>query len=218
MVSSNHTINFYDIHAKAFASATYNIDLKTIYKPFLNALAHLDAANVNDIHILDLGCGSGRDAIYFANLGYRVTAIDASMQLIKWAKTHDSGNNIRWQCMRFDEINEQFKHYTGQMKFNAIWACASLLHVPLADLPNLLNQQLKMLSDNGVLYASFKYGTDERLENGRFFCDINEVRWQKIKAHVVFDVKQQIWITQDKRADSDMQWFNVLWEKQVNNQ
>ena len=56
--------------------------------------------------------------------------------------------------MQFQEIN--FKN-----KFDGIWASASLLHVPTDEIKDVLKSLKDALKENGILYASFKYGDFE---------------------------------------------------------
>lgn len=67
-----------------------------------------------------------------------------------------------------------------------------------------------MLSSDGIFYASFKYGNSERLADKRFFCDMNEERWQAIKQKLNHDVNHVIWLTEDQRIDKNEKWFNIL--------
>ncbi len=53
----------------------------SLYEPFLTLLPA-------DAHIMDAGCGSGRDALAFLGKGYEVTAIDASEAMVKLASRH----------------------------------------------------------------------------------------------------------------------------------
>ena len=163
------TLDYYETYAKDFFSQTINVDMQNVYQPFLENLPSGKQT------ILDIGCGSGRDSVFFANKGFEVVAIDGSKSLIDLAKQTDT--RINWQCLRFDEIAKQ----SWQNQFTGIWACASLLHVPFDDLPKILNDLLSCLRPTGILYASFKYGNSERKKDGRFFCDMNEERWQLIE-------------------------------------
>ena len=198
------TISYYQRHAKSFAQQTADIDMQHLYERFMEQLPSKTAQN-----ILDAGCGSGRDAAYFANLAYQVTAFDASTHLIEWAGEHHSSKAINWQILNFADIQNQAWHH----RFTGVWACASLLHIPFSELHALITLLLDALVANGVLYASFKYGAAERIENSRFFCDMNEQRWQKVSSKIPLNVSDQSWLSADKRRGNQNQWFNVLIHK-----
>ena len=192
------TLDFYQTNAKDFFSQTINVDMQNVYQPFLENLPKGKQA------ILDVGCGSGRDSVFFANQGFDVTAIDGSQNLIDLAKETD--NRVNWQCMTFEEIDAQ----NWQNHFTGIWACASLLHVPFDDLTKLLNDLILCIKPDGILYASFKYGDSEREKDGRFFCDINEQRWQLIGEQLDSAKPVMIWQTIDNRVDRQEIWWNVI--------
>ena len=80
--------------------------------------------------ILDAGCGSGRDARAFRDRGYRVTAFDASPALAALATAH-CGFEV--QVRSFADVRE-VDAYDG------IWACASLVHVSLAQMPDKIGR------------------------------------------------------------------------------
>lgn len=196
------TLDYYQTYAKDFFSQTINVDMQNVYQPFLEYLPkpHLS----NQQKILDVGCGSGRDSVFFANQGFEVIAIDGSKSLIELAQQTDT--RIDWQCLRFDEIAKQ----SWQNQFTGIWACASLLHMPFDDLTKLLNDLIRCLKSDGILYASFKYGDSEREKDGRFFCDINEQRWQLIGEQLDSAKALKLWQTVDNRVDRQETWWNVL--------
>ncbi len=72
------TIDYYNTHADHFAESTFNVDMESLYQPFLQLLSP-------NARILDLGCGSGRDSLGFKNKGYQVEAMDYSEELVKKA-------------------------------------------------------------------------------------------------------------------------------------
>ena len=199
------TLDYYQRNAKEFFSQTINVDMQNVYQPFLEYLpkAHLS----NQQKILDVGCGSGRDSIFFANQGFEVVAIDGSQNVIDLAKQTDT--RIDWQCLRFHEIAKQ----SWQNQFTGIWACASLLHVSFDDLPKILNDLLSCLRPTGILYASFKYGNSERKKDGRFFCDMNQQRWQLIEEQLDSAKALKLWQTVDNRVDRQEIWWNILYCK-----
>ena len=199
------TLDYYQRNAKEFFSQTINVDMQNVYQPFLEYLPKTHLSNQQKI--LDVGCGSGRDSVFFANQGFEVVAIDGSKSLIELAQQTDT--RIGWQCLRFDEIAKQ----SWQNQFTGIWACASLLHVAFDDLPKILNDLLSCLRPTGVLYASFKYGDSEREKDGRFFCDINEQRWRIVESQLISTKPLKVWQTLDNRADRQEIWWNILYCK-----
>ncbi|WP_227429286.1 class I SAM-dependent DNA methyltransferase [Psychrobacter sp. I-STPA6b] len=209
MDQKSKTLQYYDDHANDFVSETINADMQSLYARFIQNLANKDS-----LHILDLGCGSGRDVYYFANMGYQVIAIDGSQALINLAKYSyhiklSKNTNISWQCLKFTDVAKlNWGH-----RFDGIWACASLLHVPYKELPKLIEDLLETLEADGVLYVSFKYGDAERVDNGRFFCDMNETRWQDIVLQLKTKVDYETWLSADVRPSSEIQWFNVMIKK-----
>ena len=205
MINQSNTLDFYNSNANSFFEQTISVDMHRLYQPFID---NLPVRPVHQQNILDLGCGSGRDSIHFANLGFNVTAIDGSQELIERAKTHNN-DIIDWQCLTFEQVPFQKWH----KRFTSIWACASLLHVPYEELPELVNNVLTMLTDESNFYASFKYGNRDRIEDGRFFCDMNEERWETLKQKINHKFKEETWLTIDQRANRDEAWFNIMIKK-----
>ena len=202
--SFKSTLNYYDENAVEFACQTLSIDMHDLYELFINQLPQRDTQC-----ILDVGCGSGRDANYFAKQGYEVTAIDASAELIQWAEQHHMSSRITWVHLDFSSIEKQ----AWENKFTGIWACASLLHVPFLELPFIINSLLDTFTDDGVMYVSFKYGKGERVDEERFFCDMNESRWTTIVAKIPQVIEYKIWLSADKRSGIKNNWFNITIKK-----
>ena len=203
--ASKSTLNYYDENAVEFADQTVCIDMHDLYELFIDQLPQRDMQC-----ILDVGCGSGRDANYFAKQDYDVTAIDASAELIKYAQQHHMSNTISWVHLDFSSIEKQ----PWENKFTGIWACASLLHVPFLELPFIINSLLETLTDDGVMYVSFKYGKGERVDEERFFCDMDESRWTTIVSKIPHVIEYHIWLSADKRSDCKDTWFNVMIKRQ----
>ena len=69
--------------------------------------------------------------------------------------------------MLFQELREK-------EKYDGIWACASVLHVPKIELANILQKMCNAVKTDGIIYTSFKYGDFEGERSGRFFSDFTE--------------------------------------------
>lgn len=190
------TMDYYSQHAETFFSGTVDVDMASLYQPFV---AELPAQG----RVLDAGCGSGRDSRAFAGLGYDVDAFDASPEMVAMACQH-SGLAVRQ--MRFAEV-EAVSRYDG------IWCCASLLHVPSAELPDALHRLARALKPGGIWYVSFKYGEGERAKEGRRFTDLNETGLTALVESLAGVQIARMWITEDKRPDRDEIWLNALLSK-----
>ena len=187
--------NYYDCNAIKYYNATVDIDMGEIYQEFLALLSLYS-------HIMDLGCGSGRDTRYFLIQGYQVTAIDSSKEMVKLSSRLTGQSTL---LMTFDQLN-----FTNC--FDGVWACASLLHISRTQIPFILSLIINALKSNGILYLSFKYGTQERVEEDpeavRLFCDYNE----SLLADLLKDLDIiKIWLTQDQTRP--VQWINALARK-----
>ena len=66
-------------------------------------------------------------------------------------------------------------------EFDGVFACASLLHLDTKDLIAVLESIHKSLKNNGILYCSFKLGSDTRFdEKNRFYNDMTEEKFNTI--------------------------------------
>jgi hypothetical protein len=103
-----------------------------------------------------------------------------------------------------------FQQLDSRSEFDGIWACASLLHVPLAELPQALSRLENALKPEGVLYCSFKYGTGEHFRNGRLFVDLTEETLLELIRGTGFKLKTS-WVSEDVRPGRDSErWLNAL--------
>jgi hypothetical protein len=94
--------------------------------------------------------------------GFQVTAIDASVSVAA----------ITSKFLHHDVHIRKAQEITELNHYDAIWACASLLHVPKSTMPPVITSLINALTAGGLLYMSFKQGTKERWdERGRFFND-----------------------------------------------
>ncbi len=193
----DQTVEYYNTNAGSFAEGTVNVDFSATQNKFLDKLP---AGAI----ILDFGCGSGRDTRYFLEKGYRVKAIDGSDELCKIASEY---TGIEVKHMYFQELCEV-------EKYDAIWACSSILHLSYAELIDVMKKMVIALKDNGLIYTSFKYGTFEGVRNGRYFIDMNEESLAKMLNDIAGVSVEEQWITSDVRPRrGDEKWLNLLLRK-----
>jgi SAM-dependent methyltransferase len=187
------TQEYYQHNAQRFFNDTVAVDMESLYRPFTTQLPP-------GSRVLDAGCGSGRDALAFRGMGYRVDAFDASPNLAALARAH-SGLPVRE--MRFQDLEAQ-ECYEG------IWCCASLLHVARAELPSVMARLARALKPGGVWYLSFKYGSGERRQEGRCFTDLDESGLNALLAPLPQLTLLECWQTRDLRPERSERWLNAL--------
>ena len=146
------TLEFYQANARSYVGARPD----EVSPELLAFLPNVPAGAL----ILELGCGGGSDALAMERLGYRVDATDgvaamaaiASERLLYGART-----------MRFDQLD-------ATAEYDAIVACASLLHVPVIELPATLRRIHCALRHEGWHFASFKTaGSPGWDQHGRYY-------------------------------------------------
>lgn len=193
----NETLKYYDDNAEEFVRNTINVNFAEIQEKFIKLLP--DGGK-----ILDFGCGSGRDASYFYKRGFLVDAVDGSAELCKLAGRY-SGINVRQ--MLFSELN-------AVEEYDGIWACSSILHLPIAELKEVMIKILCALKSYGWFYASFKYGEFEGVRNGRYFTDFTKESFERFISDMSgFSIKES-WLSDDARSDrSDEKWLNLILQK-----
>jgi cyclopropane fatty-acyl-phospholipid synthase-like methyltransferase len=194
---SSETIDYYNQNAADFILATDQIDMTALYAEFLPWVKPGG-------HILDAGCGSGRDACYFKQQGFSVSAFDASKEMAR----------IVSERLQQTVAVHNFEQLDEAEAFDAIWCCASLLHVANQTLPDAFSRLQRALKPGAVLYVSFKYGDSEREVNGRRFTDMNERKLTALVADIVGLTLKKTWLTCDQRPERNNEnWLNALLTK-----
>ena len=187
------TLKYYKENVDEFYESTVVADVTPLRERFIKYLP--ESASV-----LDFGCGSGRDTKAFMDEGFDVTAIDGSHELCIRASQY---SGVEVKCMDFFELNDK-------ERFDGIWACASVLHVDIDRIPELLTKMREALVPGGVVYLSFKYGSFAGMRNGRYFVDLDERGFRQILSLVSGLEIIDEWKTGDVRKDKDVDWLNVI--------
>ena len=143
------TIKSYDLTANEYAEKVKDLHPVEEGRYFVSQLKW-------NKRVLDLGCGSGRDAKVFSEAGCDVIGIDLSMELLNIASKNSPKSIFELGNM----VNLQF----GDFSFDGIWSCASLLHLPKTSLPICLSECNRVLKTGGIIYAGVKEGIGEEIK------------------------------------------------------
>lgn len=195
----DETIAYYDQNATVFVESTVNADITELYRSFEEFLNP-------GARILDLGCGSGRDSKYFVQHGYDVVAVDPSQAMCEQTRSY--------ACVPVYKLKAEEMRFSDE--FDAVWACASLLHISRDNQISVFRIIMNALKSDGIIYCSWKYGNQNRIMDSRHFTDMNEVLLQKL----IYDIRElevlRIWITGDVRKEKAKEkWLNALLRKRI---
>jgi len=162
--------------------------------------------------ILDVGCGAGVKSKYLTGKGLNVTGIDFSEKLIEIAKREVLG--AQFHVMDMKDVSNL------GIKFDGIFAQASLLHIPKKEIAGVLTGLLSCLISGGYLYAAVKGtrpdGKDEEVlkENDygyqyeRFFSYFT---MDELKKHF-FDLGLSI-VYENSKLVGKTTWLQIIGKK-----
>ena len=149
------TLEHYNECAVEFWEGTRDHDVKQNIEALLRHIR-----GVPPFHILDFGCGPGRDLVAFRALGHEPVGLEGSPPLATMARNHS-------HCEVWEQNFLALKLPPG--RFDGIFANASLFHVPRQELPRVLGELHAALKPNGVLFTSNPRGDNEEGWNrGRY--------------------------------------------------
>ena len=193
----NNTLTYYNNCADEFYRNTVTVEFTAMQERFLEKLE-------KGSYILDFGCGSGRDTKYFLEQGYYVEATDGSVELCKRASQY---TGIQVKQMLFEDLSVVDK-------YDGIWACSSILHLPIDKLEKVMPKMVTALKKNGIIYTSFKYGNFSGERNGRFFTDMTESTFADLLQRVGGLSVEEQWVSSDVRPGrSEEKWLNLILRK-----
>lgn len=144
-----------DVVKKTIETYEQTADLYNSLYPYVNK-ENIDffIDKLNGDKILDIGCGSGRDAEYFVSKDLDVIGIDLSDRFIEISKAKVP--NAQFIKMDMRNINFPVNSFDG------IWSMASLLHIPKLEIKDTIIKFREVLKTNGIVYISVKLGEGEK--------------------------------------------------------
>ncbi len=140
------TINTYNQIAKLYSEYTLNKLLQFQLTKFISLLPE-------NGKVLDVGCGSGRDAAYFQEEGLNTIAIELADGMIEEAKKQNI-NAIKMDLLDLKFLNNEFA---------GIWCMATLSNIPKSETKKIIKDFHKILKPDGVIYIAVKEGNTEEI-------------------------------------------------------
>lgn len=185
------TIAWYEENAESYCAETIGALVQDALDEFLSRLPAKG-------RVLDIGCGSGRDSLYFLSHGFSVDAMDASSSMASVASTN-SGLKV--------EVRDALS-IRERAKYDGVWAQASLLHLHPEDLKKALFLISEALKPGGILYVSFRKKDSDGREGERWYTNMTRERLDKMLPSSLRLEKN--WESRDVRKSMDHIWLSTI--------
>lgn len=105
--------------------------------------------------VCDVGCGPGFDTAVLRQKGIKAIGLDRSWGMMQAGRVE---HGIDAPFVQVDMRALPL----GKTAVSGLWVSASLLHLPRADVPVVLQNFAYVLQPNGILYLSVKLGDDAK--------------------------------------------------------
>ena len=152
-----------------------------------------------EAHLLDVGCGTGRDMAWFETRQRTTTGVDLSSGMLNYARRKVMGNLLAIDMRALAFANASF---------DGAWCCASLLHLPKSEAPRALAEMHRVLKAGGMLCVCTQQGSGEVWEDDyrpgvrRFFaryvpdelCDLLESARFPIRSMTPSQANETRWL------------------------
>lgn len=195
------TIHYYDRNAE---------DLRRSY----------DSADLTDLHellghrlrpgwdVMEIGCGTGRDGLFMASLGCRITAVDGSSSMVDLTRQAflKAGETC---CAMEAAFPLPPGHVLLDRSFDAVVSIAMLMHVPDGDMVLLAEQIGSLLKEKGLFICSFCSG--ERQGDDRLYVDRDPDQVRGLFETAGFRL-----LSQGQNRDGmgrDLLWHTIVFER-----
>ena len=133
-------------------------------------------------HILELGCGNGRDSLFFLSKRHNITAIDCSDVAIEMLNRITNCNNAMFVCDDFVKSRAFYK-----MKYDCIYSRFTLHAISEEQEDELLVNVRHALNSNGILAIEARttkddlYGKGIEIEKNAFLYNEHYRRFIDVK-------------------------------------
>jgi 8-oxo-dGTP pyrophosphatase MutT (NUDIX family)/ubiquinone/menaquinone biosynthesis C-methylase UbiE len=199
---TRQTTRTYDEIASEFATKFWETDLSPQLDRFCTYLR-------SGARIVDVGCGPGRDLLRLEERGYWAVGLDRSAGMLREALARGAKQLVQADARALP---------LASGAWDGIWACASLLHLPKAELPAALAETRRALG-HGHVCLMLKRGEGESWRDDdwgkpRFFAYYHPAEVELVLEKAGFRVLDRDLETDTRRPD--LMWINVIgWTKLI---
>ena len=214
------TVDSYNTQASAYADRYEAADMSALHRLLLRHLPER-------CRVLEIGCGSGRDAAFLLAHGYDVTATDASPSMLALAAQRHPELASRLHLLSYPcslslgveragvRVDYTPPTTAPQAPYNAILSVATLMHVPDQELFECATQIRDLLADDGILVLQLSLGrgglSQGRDDAGRLYNERPPEEVQLLFERLGFRL-----VAREDSPDfmsRDIQWYTLVFQR-----
>ena len=165
--------------------------------------------------LLELGCGSGRDAAFMVSQGFKVLATDGSVSMVEQTKLHHPELATHAVHLKLpDGLSNELGIFDG------IYAVAVLMHLSVQEIESTISAVNSLLSAKGRFVFSVPARRNDVITNkfdakGRRFTTLSPDGWKNLCLKHNLQIIRTM-ISEDGLGRGGIVWMNCLAEKQCN--
>ena len=195
---TKNTIRHYHERAEDFWNGTKDHDVSQNIDALCRYLPK------DSTHVLDFGCGPGRDLMAFTRLGYTAIGLDGAQDICELARKH-SGCEV-WE-QNFIDLE------LPSSAFHGVFANATLFHIPKTALSAVLTALHRCLKDYGILFCSNPRGPDiEQVNELRYGNYMDVDGWSTFFKAAGFEYCEHYFRPPGLPRDAQP-WLAMVWRK-----
>jgi len=202
---SHSTLTYYSQNSLKVAERYESADVTQLHEFLLSSLRPGG-------RLLEIGCGSGRDAAFMIRQGFRVLATDGSASMLEQAKLHHP--ELAGQVNHL-QLPDGLSYNLGE--FHGIYAVAVLMHLSVQDIERTILAVNALLAAKGKFVFSVPARRDEVMTNefdskGRRFTALSSDGWKDLCLKHNLQIIRTM-ICEDGLGRGGVVWMNCLAEK-----
>ena len=155
---------------------------------------------------LDVGAGSGRDAMALAARGWDVVAAEPADELRKLGQAVSAHQSIQWVNDSLPELAEIRKL---SYRFDLILVSAVWMHVPPSSRERAFRILTELLAPSGTLVITLRHGAGD---GERVFYEVSKAELDGLARHrAVMPVPVAVSVTEDQLQRPDVWWETAIY-------
>jgi SAM-dependent methyltransferase len=201
-----HTLKYYDENSSRLALRYEEAGMEEMHQKLL---CHLKRGG----SVLEIGCGSGRDAAFLLSKGFDITAVDVSGKMIGEAVAHHP--ELNGQAINMSFPFKKDNPLLGN-QYDGVVMIATLMHIPEEDLFESGFQIKELLREEGILFLSVSVGRMpkdmKRDREGRLYLERHPDSLQ-----LLFERLGLRFVAKYQNRDTfsrDFEWVTLVMQKQ----